>query len=317
MATVSHLPHVLANVLVGQATDALAADEAERLPEVGPSFRDATRVAGANPAIWGDIFAGNSEAVAAEVDAVAERLRRAAELLRSGDRDALRAWHREAGDDRRDLLEGELAGGRLCELRVLVPNSPGVVAEIALALGRAGVNIEDMGLYPAADMRSGAISLFVAGEDEAERAAALVRELGHEQRAASSDEGFEPARGLRGELRPPPDKSISHRAALIGAMADGATRISGYLDSADTRSTLAAAAQLGAVVSEGDADGRGGLFVEVQGAGLRGAGSASIDVGNAGTLMRILPGLARGAGGGRMDAGRRRVDPQPARRPDR
>jgi prephenate dehydrogenase len=180
MATVSHLPHVLANVLVGQATDALAADEAERLPEVGPSFRDATRVAGANPAIWGDIFAGNSEAVAAEVDAVAERLRRAAELLRSGDRDALRAWHREAGDDRRDLLEGELAGGRLCELRVLVPNSPGVVAEIALALGRAGVNIEDMGLYPAADMRSGAISLFVAGEDEAERAAALVRELGHE-----------------------------------------------------------------------------------------------------------------------------------------
>ena len=63
---------------------------------------------------------------------------------------------------------------------MLVPNSPGVVAEIALALGRAGVNIEDMGLYPAADMRSGAISLFVAGEDEAERAAALVRELGHE-----------------------------------------------------------------------------------------------------------------------------------------
>ncbi len=84
------------------------------------------------------------------------------------------------GSDRRGLLEGELAGGRLCELRVLVPNSPGVVAEIALALGRAGVNIEDMGLYPAADMRSGAISLFVAGEEEAERAATLVRELGHD-----------------------------------------------------------------------------------------------------------------------------------------
>jgi prephenate dehydrogenase len=147
---------------------------------VGPSFRDATRVAGANPAIWGDILAGNSEAVASEVDAVAERLREAAELLRAGDRDALRAWHGAAADERRGLLEAELAGGRLCELRVLVPNSPGVVAEIALALGRAGVNIEDMGLYPAADMRSGAISLYVAGEDEAERAASLVRELGHD-----------------------------------------------------------------------------------------------------------------------------------------
>ncbi len=180
MATVSHLPHVLANVLVAQATDALGGPDADRLPEVGPSFRDATRVAGANPAIWGDIFAGNSEAVADQVDAISKRLGEAAELLRQGDRGALAAWHSEAGGQRRELLEAELAGGRLCELRVLVPNSPGVVAEIALALGRGGVNIEDMGLYPAADMRSGAISLYVAGEDEAERAAAMVRELGHE-----------------------------------------------------------------------------------------------------------------------------------------
>jgi prephenate dehydrogenase len=180
MATVSHLPHVLANVLVAQAADALTGEDSERIPEVGPSFRDATRVAGANPAIWGDIFSGNREAVAAEVDAVAERLRQAAELLRAGDRDAVAGWHAEAGGRRRELLEGDLSGGRLNELRVLVPNSPGVVAEIALALGRGGVNIEDMGLYPAADMRSGAISLFVAGEAEAERAAELVRELGHD-----------------------------------------------------------------------------------------------------------------------------------------
>ena len=111
---------------------------------------------------------------------------------------------------------------------------------------------------------------------------------------------FEPAgsTGLQGELRPPPDKSISHRAALIGAMADGSTRISGYLDSVDTRSTLAAVAKLGAVVSEGDSDGRGGLFVEVQGAGLRGAVPARIDVGNAGTLLRILPGWLAGQGQG-------------------
>ncbi|MDP9187628.1 MAG: prephenate dehydrogenase/arogenate dehydrogenase family protein, partial [Actinomycetota bacterium] len=65
MATVSHLPHVLANVLVDQAADSLGAEQdGERLPEMGPSFRDATRVAGANPSLWGDIFAGNREAVA-------------------------------------------------------------------------------------------------------------------------------------------------------------------------------------------------------------------------------------------------------------
>jgi prephenate dehydrogenase len=179
MATVSHLPHVLANVLASEAATTLA-EESERLPEVGPSFRDATRVAGANPAIWTDIFTGNREAVASEIDAVARRLTDAAELLRAGDPDAVAAWHSDAAERRRELLEAELAGGPLQELRVRVPNRPGIVAEIALALGRASVNIEDMALYPTADMSSGAISLYVAGEEEAERAAGLVRELGHD-----------------------------------------------------------------------------------------------------------------------------------------
>jgi prephenate dehydrogenase len=179
MATVSHLPHVLANVLVSQAATALS-EEAEHLPEVGPSFRDATRVAGANPAIWGDIFAGNREAVASEIDAAIARLSEAAELLRSGERDAVTTWHEQAGRRRRDLIEAEIAGGPLHELRVRVPNRPGIVAEVALELGRAGVNIEDMALYPSADMTSGAISLYIAGDEEAERAERLVRDLGHD-----------------------------------------------------------------------------------------------------------------------------------------
>jgi len=179
MATVSHLPHVLANVLVTQAATALS-EEAEHLPEVGPSFRDATRVAGANPAIWGDIFDGNREAVAAEIDGVVARLTETADLLRSGDSGAVAAWHEQAGRRRRELIEAEIAGGPLHELRVLVPNRPGIVAEVALELGRAGVNIEDMALYPAPDMTSGAISLYVAGDEEADRAEQLVRELGHD-----------------------------------------------------------------------------------------------------------------------------------------
>jgi prephenate dehydrogenase len=178
LATISHLPHVLANVLVQEAAATLG-DQSERLPEVGPSFRDTTRVAGANPAIWADIFATNGEAVAAEVEAVASRLSAAAELIRSGDPQAVGDWQQAARDDRNRLLESALAGGTLCELRMSVENRPGVVAEIALALGRETVNIEDMALYPAPDMRTGAISLWVAGEEEAERAAAVVRDLGH------------------------------------------------------------------------------------------------------------------------------------------
>jgi prephenate dehydrogenase len=110
MATVSHLPHVVANVLVGEAAAELARDS-ERMPEVGPSFRDTTRVAGANPAIWGDIFSSNREAVAEAVDSVAERLREAATLIRGGDREAVAAWHAAAAEDRRRLLEAEHAAG--------------------------------------------------------------------------------------------------------------------------------------------------------------------------------------------------------------
>jgi prephenate dehydrogenase len=179
MATISHLPHVMANVLVGQAATALS-EEAEHLPEVGPSFRDATRVAGANPAIWGDIFAGNREAVAAEIDAAVSLLQEASDLLRSGDSEAVATWHEQAGRRRRELIETEIAGGPLHELRVRVPNRPGIVAEVALELGRAGVNIEDMALYPSADMTSGAISLFIAGDGQASRAEGLIRKLGHD-----------------------------------------------------------------------------------------------------------------------------------------
>lgn len=178
MATVSHLPHVVANALVAEAAASLSGD-GERMPEVGPSFRDTTRVAGSNPAIWADIFATNRDAVADSVESVARRLEEAAALIRSGEREAIRAWHAAAGEDRGRLLDSERQAGPLRELRIFVPNQPGTMAGLALTLGEAGVNIEDMALYPAPDMSSGAISLWVAGEEQATRAAELVRGLGH------------------------------------------------------------------------------------------------------------------------------------------
>jgi len=100
-------------------------------------------------------------------------------------------------------------------------------------------------------------------------------------------------------LRPPPDKSVSHRAALVAAMAEGQTLIEGYLDAADTRSTLAAIGRLGAQV---EATAAGAAVVSprlaVRGVGLRGAATAAIDVGNAGTLLRLLPGWLAGQGAG-------------------
>ena len=103
----------------------------------------------------------------------------------------------------------------------------------------------------------------------------------------------EPAVSLRGDIAVPGDKSISHRALLLGAVADGESRFTGFGTSADTLATAAAMRALGAEVYL-DGDG-----VRVGGVGLRGLRSpgAPIDCGNAGTLMRLLPGLLAGQEG--------------------
>jgi 3-phosphoshikimate 1-carboxyvinyltransferase len=105
---------------------------------------------------------------------------------------------------------------------------------------------------------------------------------------------IEPARALVGHIAVPGDKSISHRAALLGAICDEETTISGFGRSADTESTLAAVRALGAEVAEDEVD-----VVRIGGRGVRGltAPEEPIDCGNAGTLLRLLPGILVGQEG--------------------
>jgi prephenate dehydrogenase len=135
-------------------------------------------VAGAPSAIWTDIYLSNRDALTAEIDATMGRLAQIRAALAAGDGTAVTAWNNEAAADRRRLLERQLAGGPLFEIRASVPNRPGVVAQLALELGRAGVNIIDMALYPAPDMTEGVVALWISGETAAGRAADLVGGLG-------------------------------------------------------------------------------------------------------------------------------------------
>jgi prephenate dehydrogenase len=175
LGLISHLPHVLANVLVSQVADALGSGGA--LPAVGPSFRDATRVAGSNTAIWADIYLANRDALAAQLDETIARLKDVRSQLSAGDRDAIAAWNERSAGDRRRLLETQSSGDELHELRVPVPNRPGVVAEIALALGRIGVNIADLALYPAPDMSDGVVALWIAGSEAASSAQETIEAM--------------------------------------------------------------------------------------------------------------------------------------------
>jgi 3-phosphoshikimate 1-carboxyvinyltransferase len=107
-----------------------------------------------------------------------------------------------------------------------------------------------------------------------------------------------PAASLRGALRVPGDKSISHRALLVGAVCDGATVVRGFGRSLDTESTIAAVRSLGISVEEDEPD-----VLRVRGLGLSGLRepAAPIDCGNAGTLARLLPGLLAGQDGRRFE----------------
>jgi len=105
---------------------------------------------------------------------------------------------------------------------------------------------------------------------------------------------IEPATALVGHIAVPGDKSISHRAVLIGAVAEGETVVRGFGRSADTESTIAAVRSLGVTVHEDDVD-----TLRVEGAGLRGLREpeAPIDCRNSGTTLRLLAGLLAGQNG--------------------
>ena len=309
----SHLPHVVANVLVSQAAARARAGRGAAA-QVGPSFRDATRVAGANSAIWTDIYRANRE-----------RHRRGdrapfganwsgvEQLLAAGD---VADWNDAAREARRALLEPDLGRGPLHELRIDRPQPPRYRRPGGAGARQGGGQHRGPG--------AGAGVRHALGRDDAldrgrlpgrPRGRADRRRSAFRVRRAVTAARFEPATGpLRGDYAPPPDKSISHRAALFGAMADEPVTVRNFLESQDTRSTLDAL--LGSA-RRSRSDGRRAVLIRGVGLHARAGGHRRpLDVGNSGTLLRLLPGGSPGSPAA-VDARRRRVDPPPPGRPDR
>jgi prephenate dehydrogenase len=179
VALTSHLPHVLANVLVNQA-GATRIDGHEPLSSAGGSLRDMTRVAGANPRIWVDIFLENAGALRSSLAEHRRGLEQVEAALESGDGGFLARWIGEAALNRRGMIREAYGDpGRLHRLRVHVPDRPGVLAGITQALGAERINIEDFELQHHSPERGGTLTVLVAGEDEAERGAALLEAQGY------------------------------------------------------------------------------------------------------------------------------------------
>ena len=179
VALTSHLPHALANLLVNQA-GSTRIERHDPLLAAGGSLRDMTRVAGANPRIWVDIFLENAGPLRESLAEYRRRIEQLEGALRSGDAGFLARWIGEAAGNRRRMLGDAYPDpGALQRLRVHVPDRPGVLAGITQALGAERINIEDFELHHVSPDRGGTLTLLVGGEEQARRAAELLEAQGY------------------------------------------------------------------------------------------------------------------------------------------
>ena len=175
----SHLPHVLANVLLNQA-GSTRVDGHDPLQAAGGSLRDMTRIAGANPRIWVDIFLDNREALGLALAEQRRALEQVERALAEGDAGFLARWIGEASGHRRRLLETAFADpGALQRLRIHIPDRPGVLAGIFHALGAERINVADFEMDHVSSERGGTLTVLVSGEGEAERAVRLLEGQGY------------------------------------------------------------------------------------------------------------------------------------------
>ena len=277
MAVTSHLPHALANLILNHA-GSVRVNGHEPLATAGGSLRDMTRVAGANPRIWIDIFLDNAEELRSSLTEHRRRVEDLERALEAGDAGWLARWIGEAAGNRRTLLDeayhdvGRTPArprARARPARSSLRHHAGARRRADQHRGlRAPAHVARAGRHP---LRTGVRRGRGPAGGCLARGAGIFRHrvAGLRGRVGAVEVG--PAVLLRGDLAVPGDKSISHRALLFAAVADGESRFTGFGASADTLSTAGAMRALGAEVEvEGDEARVGGVGLR----GLRGSGRA-------------------------------------------
>jgi prephenate dehydrogenase len=175
VAVVSHVPHLTAAALMNLA-DRVAEEHAALLRLAAGGFRDMTRVAAGQPDIWPDVCAQNAEAIVAALDALVDELTAMRRRVAGADRGALYEALDHAARARRALPTGAVRSERLAELRVPVPDRPGVLAEITTLAGDLAVNIYDLEIAHSVEGDRGVLVLVVDADAGPGLAEAL---LGH------------------------------------------------------------------------------------------------------------------------------------------
>ena len=172
VAVASHVPHLLAGALMNEATR-VAEQDAVLLQLAAGGFRDMTRVAAGDPAIWPDVLFENREAVSQSLQALEDRLAALREALNTDDHDALAGDLRRAASARRQLPGRALDSDNLAYLRVAVSDQPGVLAAVTRTASELLVNIFDIEIAHGIEGAGGTLLLAVDARQAASFSDAL------------------------------------------------------------------------------------------------------------------------------------------------
>lgn len=316
VALVSHLPQLVASSLASVAADAVEKTGDALLAVAGGGFRDTTRIAASDPELWIPILEGNRDAVLDALDKMIARLATIRRDLSGNNLSAVKATLTNARIARQQLV-GKVDGGAVIDLVVPLSDEVGQLAQVAGALGEAGVNIEDIAMRHAQVRRIGVLIVRVSVADAARALDALKQRgipgklellneaeasapVGVQSNTAAVKYAVEPfGSPVHGSVRLPGSKSITNRAFIAAALAAGESTITGALFADDTEAMLFALLALGFRV---DVD-RVNARVTLHGEGGRiPARSAHVDVRLSGTTARFLaPLLGLGSGGYVLD----------------
>ncbi|MGH2737089.1 MAG: prephenate dehydrogenase/arogenate dehydrogenase family protein [Actinomycetota bacterium] len=177
VARLSHLPQLTASALVEVAVT--AGDRDALLGLAAGGFRDVTRIAASNPAMWVAVLRSNRDAVLEALNGLAGRMEKVRGLIEQDRWDELGSWLERARSARMDLFAKPSYGGEPVGLSMLVPDRPGVLAEVTTAAGQLGANIEDLRIVHSTEGGRGRLELIVAGREPAELLVGALVKLGY------------------------------------------------------------------------------------------------------------------------------------------
>ncbi len=178
LATLSHLPHMVAATLVNMASNQVAKKQ-DWLSLAAGGFRDTTRIAASKPALWLDICLENKQALVDNLKSFKNSLEELTSLLERGDTAELKKILTKARNIRMSLpVAGKKDITDMHQLMLLVTDKPGVISDISLTLGDLGINIEDIEVVPLTD-KTGFLRLTVLGKKKAANAQEVLKKKGY------------------------------------------------------------------------------------------------------------------------------------------